>query len=333
VEELALLRGLTARLGDADALGVYNDWLEDHADPRGVHLRGFLAAFAEGKQLPERPIDVSAEWEELIGLGARRRLRERADTVGRLEPHLPALLDAGQACMRLNLLPQQPLSRVPPALSRAGGLPDLPAGTPWPMFDDKLCGGCWPMLFLVQINLADLAGTLCEGLLPDAGLVTLFFYPENEPLGLDLRYTPPDVPLKRIRPPTPYAFHPIQIGDVHFPTDSTRPIRLTEAMRYPDWVEGLPDDFNVADDGRIDWVLSGEPAGKRHHFASPFRRDVCGQWAPRLHFANVPESHLELFELSDEEAMHWHFVDQLHVFVDGTAARTGVFDQLKWGTI
>src|SRR5436305_13617128 len=56
-----------------------------------MHLRSFLAAFVTGKPLPERPRDVSAEWEELVGLGARRRLRERADTFGRLEPYLPTL--------------------------------------------------------------------------------------------------------------------------------------------------------------------------------------------------------------------------------------------------
>jgi uncharacterized protein (TIGR02996 family) len=335
-EELALLRGLTARLGDSDALGVYNDWLEDHDDPRGEHLRRFLAAFTRGKRLPRRPPGIAVEWEELVGLGVRRRLRERSGTVGRLEPHLATLLNAGQACMRLNLLAKRPMSRVPLALSRAGGLPDLPAGTPWPMFDDELCVGRWPMLFLVQINLADLACTLCERLLPDAGLLTLFFYPENEPRGLELRYTPPDVPLERIRPPRPYAFHPIQHAHGRFPTGDTRPIRLTEVMRYPSWIESLPDElseFNLAKDNRIEWVLSGEPGRKRHYFASPFRQDVCSQWAPELYFARVPASHLELFELSEEEALHWHFVDQLHVFVDGAAARRGAFDQIKWGTI
>ncbi len=335
-KELGLLRGVTARLGDPDALAVYNDWLDDREDPRGVHLRSCLAAFARGKRLPKRPRGISAEWEELVGLGARRRLHERAATVGRLEPLLPTLLNAGQACMRLDLTGQQPMSRVPLGLSRAGGLPDLPAGTPWPMIDDELCGGRWPMLFLMQINLADLAGTLCEGLLPDAGLLTLFFYPENEPRGLDLRYTPPDVPLERVRPPRPYTFHPHQIGRVRFPTDRTRPIRLTEAMRYPRGVEEIPDElseFNVAGDNRVEWLVLGERSSKEHYFASPYRRDVCSQWAPELWFAKVPTSHLELFELSEEKAMHWHFGEQLHVFIDGGAAKAGTFAEVTWGTI
>jgi uncharacterized protein (TIGR02996 family) len=335
-EELALLRELTARLGDPDVLGVYNDWLEDQGDPRGDYLRRFLAAHAGGKSLPKRPADVSVGWEELVGLGARRRLRERAATVGRLEPHLPRLLDAGQTCMRLDLLPRVSTSGVGPGLSRAGGLPDLPAGTPWPMIDDELCGGRWPMLFLVQINLADLAGTLCEGLLPDAGLLSLFFYPENEPRGLELRCTPPEVPLEPARPPRPYAFHPIQIGNVRFPTGHTHPIRLTEAMRYPGWFDGLPDelsDFDRAGDDRIDWVLLGERSAEQHYFASPLRRGLCPQWAPRLHFARVPASHVELFELAEDGALHWHFCDKLHVFVDGAAARQGAFDQFTWGTI
>jgi hypothetical protein len=228
------------------------------------------------------------------------------------------------------------MSQVPPALSRAGGLPDLPAGTPWPMFDDQLCGGRWPMLFLVQINLADLAGTLCEGLLPDAGLLTLFFYPENQPRGLEVRYTRPDVPLEPAHPPGRYAFHPLQIGDVQFPTDYTHPIQQTEAMRYPHWFEGLPDElseFNTTEDGRLDWVLSGERAGKQHYFASPVQRGVCPQWGTGLLFAEVPASHLELFELSDEVSLFWHFLDRLHIFVDGAAARTGTFDPITWGAI
>jgi uncharacterized protein (TIGR02996 family) len=335
VQELALLRGVTARLGDMYALGIYNDWLEEHGDPRGDYLRRFLAAHADGNPLPKRPDDISPDWEELVGLGVRRRLRERAPTVGRLEPHLPTLLSAGQACLRLDLLPRQPMSSAR-ALSRAGGLPDLPTGADWPMCDDQLCGGRWPMLFLVQINLADTARTLCEGLLPDAGLLSLFFYPENQPRGLELRYTPPEMPLERARPPRPYAFHPYQIGNVRFSTDYTRPIRLTEAMRYPEWVEELPDevsDFDNAQDDRIDWVLQGERAGKQHYFAAPFRRGICSQWAPELYFAEVPVSHLELFELSEEEPLHWLFCEKLHVFVDGAAARDGVFERFTWGTI
>jgi hypothetical protein len=113
-------------------------------------------------------------------------------------------------------------------------------------------------------------------------------------------------------------------------------------MRYPDGgfaydaVEGLPDelsDFNLAADGRIDWLLRGERAGKQHYFASAVERGVCPQWGTKLWFAEVPASHLELFELADEEPLHWHFGDRLHVFVDGAAARTGAFDPITWGTI
>src|SRR5262249_14007834 len=142
--------------------------------------------------------------------------------------------------------------------------------------------------------------------------------------------------LERARPPRPYAFHSAQIGDVQFPIDVTRPIRLTEAIRYPEWIDDLPEelsDFNLANDDRLARVLLGERAETQHFFASPYRANICGQWAPTLHFAGVPVSHLELLELSEDESLHWHFCDQLHVFVDGDAARNGAFDRFMWGTI
>jgi uncharacterized protein (TIGR02996 family) len=335
-DELALLRTVTAKLGDLEALGVYNDWLEDQDDPRGSHLRRSLAAFAAGKRLPKRPPEVSAAWEEIVGLGPRRRLRARAATCGSLQPHLPAILDTGQVCIRLELLKRQSMAPVPVGVSRAGGLPDLPVGTVWPMFDDELCGGTWPMQFLVQVNLADLTGTLCEGILAADGLLTLFFYPENEPRGLELRYTPPGVPLERVRPPKRYCFHPHQIGDVHFPTDHTHPLRLVEAMRYPAWVEDLPDelsDFNDVEDNRLAELLYGEGHGQQHFFASRFRPHVCSQWGPKVYFDEVPQSHVELFELSEDESLHWSFGEQLHVFVDPAMARAGAFLFFRWGTI
>ncbi|WP_439622261.1 DUF1963 domain-containing protein [Gemmata sp.] len=335
-DERALLRALTGQLGDTLALDAYTDWLEEHDDPRGAYLRGFTTAYRSGRRLPARPQGVSADWDELVGLGPRRRLRDRPAVVGGLEPHLPTLLNAGQVCVRLDLLPRQSMSRVAPAASRAGGVPDLPVGTPWPMCNDDLCGGRWPMLFLGQINLADLADTLCQNLLPTAGLLSLFFYPENHPRGLELRYTPPGVPLACTRPPEPYAFNPAQIGNVRFPTDPTRPVRLVEAVRYPGWFDALAGtlgEFDAAGDDRIDWVLSGDRAEKPHYLASRYRPSVCSQWAPDLRFADVPSSHLELFELSDNEALHWHFGEKLHVFVDAAAARRGDFRQLNWGTI
>lgn len=337
-DELALLRGLTARPGDALVLGVYNDWLEEHADPRGEYLRRFLAAFDNGTPLPERPAGVSPGWDELVGLGVRRRLRELGATVELFEPHLPLLLNSGQPCIQLELQPPQSMSSVPPGASRAGGVADLPIGAAWPMCDDHL-GGRWPMQFLLQINLEELAGTLCEGVLPDAGLLSLFYYPENEPRGLEIRYSPPDATLEPANPPEPYMFHPMQIGNVRFTTRETRSVRLVEAMRYPEWLDEfdeLPEelsDFNLADDGRLGRVLLGEPAGKRHYFATHHRRNVCPYWSPTGYFKDVPVSHVELFELADEPSLHWLFVDNLHVFVDRVAARNGTFGPATWGML
>ena len=57
-----------------------------------------------------------------------------------------------------------------PALggSRLGGLPDMPPGTPWPTFQDI------PMMFVAQLNCAELQGHGADDLLPVQGLLLFF---------------------------------------------------------------------------------------------------------------------------------------------------------------
>lgn len=53
--------------------------------------------------------------------------------------------------------------------SRLGGTPDLPPSTAWPRNDDL------PLSFIAQVNLAEVAGSLAEGVLPRDGLLSFFY--------------------------------------------------------------------------------------------------------------------------------------------------------------
>lgn len=62
-------------------------------------------------------------------------------------------------------------------VSKFGGKPDLPIGTDWPTFDGQ------PMIFLAQINLAEIKNLDIENELPDNGIIYFFIHfnePENE---------------------------------------------------------------------------------------------------------------------------------------------------------
>lgn len=58
---------------------------------------------------------------------------------------------------------------------RAGGLPDLPEGTPWPHSKGKV-----PMSLVLQVNLGDLAPFDAESVLPADGLLSLFYYWDDD---------------------------------------------------------------------------------------------------------------------------------------------------------
>lgn len=62
----------------------------------------------------------------------------------------------------------------PRGRSRAGGDPDLPADMEWPTVNGQ------PMVFVAQLNLAEVAATDPQGLLPDSGML-YFFFGNDEP--------------------------------------------------------------------------------------------------------------------------------------------------------
>src|SRR5262249_22142633 len=78
----------------------------------------------------------------------------------------------------VRLLPS-PKSKPPVGGTRAGGRPDLPDGVEWPRTEET----DEPMPFVLQVNLAEAAPFDVEGTLPKTGLLSFFFYTEDEDSG------------------------------------------------------------------------------------------------------------------------------------------------------
>lgn len=97
------------------------------------------------------------------GLDAQRGRLEKRLHRAKLDQRASAILDLCRvsAGMRLPLLKKKP---APIGTSRSGGLPDLPADTEWPS----------GYSFVMQVNLADLAGIPLATPLPKKGLLSFF---------------------------------------------------------------------------------------------------------------------------------------------------------------
>ena len=61
--------------------------------------------------------------------------------------------------------------------SRIGGVPDLPARFPWPMYGDK------PLAFIAEIDLAEVARVMPDGPLPKRGQLWFFYLSDQEHWG------------------------------------------------------------------------------------------------------------------------------------------------------
>lgn len=66
-----------------------------------------------------------------------------------------------------------PFEKLACGASRFWGNPDLPKGTPYPMYTDDE-GDAYPYFFICQINLADLAAFAPDNPLPHTGLLSFF---------------------------------------------------------------------------------------------------------------------------------------------------------------
>ncbi len=119
-----------------------------------------------------------------------------------LDAHAPAVLAAAREAVEL--VPVEPCEPKPDELvSRLGGAPDLPPGTPWPSVDGD------PLEFVAQIRLDELVGFPAAKVLPSTGLLSLFFIDEidgeiiDDPANTRAFFFPDLNALQRATPPKP----------------------------------------------------------------------------------------------------------------------------------
>ena len=161
--EAAILAHVLSDLSDETAKLVYADWLEDRDDPRGPFLRAFVAAARAGGELPVG--EFPRPWLDLVGATLTRLARTHgfADRTGEL-------LEVAQPTIRIT--PSvEPDDGPALARSRYGGPPDLPPEVEWPLWTNGK-----PLSFLGQIDLTDLAGSVVARDLPPTGLLSAFYY-------------------------------------------------------------------------------------------------------------------------------------------------------------
>jgi uncharacterized protein (TIGR02996 family) len=199
---------VVADLSDDAPRLVYADWLEEHGDDRARFLRAFVAA-ARSMDPPDfpRPKGLPEEWLELIGF----RLLERAASAGFPELKAP-LLRLARPALRMKKGAAGG-RKIPVGASKIGGLPDLPAGFPWPpggdchaIYNDDTGGTDRLAGFLAQVNFAEVAHTQAARDLPAAGLLSFFCFQDIEndnpdSIGAKAAFFPDPSRLARTRPP------------------------------------------------------------------------------------------------------------------------------------
>lgn len=108
-------------------------------------------------------------------------VRECARTHGVSDDVVRRVVDAVRASIRLTSSPDATEAL---GACRLGGLPDLPAGTPWPTFPNPDSGDReYPYHFLMQIDLAAVRAFDARGLLPNAGHLSFFVHWQDDPHG------------------------------------------------------------------------------------------------------------------------------------------------------
>lgn len=163
-----ILRELKAR---ADA-GLVLEQLARHVD---VGVRG---AATDGLTRPERPAAPPAPEAPKAPLPPQIRWQSenpppraltRDEIAARLRASVPQFCDRlmAMALPAIGLWPQR-RAAIAPTASHFGGTPLAPPHWGWPIFEEE------PLLFVAQINCAELRGLPGAELLPSAGLLTFF---------------------------------------------------------------------------------------------------------------------------------------------------------------
>jgi len=175
-DERAQLRHVIDHLDDNAVLLAYADWLQADAPDRAAFIRQMVTATTTRMpgDLPDVG-DLHREWTELVGHQLLHAV---------LHSNQPELWTTYARVVRpcLRMAAMDVDGELPVGCSKFGGLPDLPASTPWPLAKDATAvyndrATCdLAMTFALQINLADVSGTFVEELLPTHGVLSVFVY-------------------------------------------------------------------------------------------------------------------------------------------------------------
>lgn len=232
--ELPLLSAVVNSMHEPAGRAAYADWLASRGDvTRAGFLRAIQRAIATGAEgdLPE-PLEGHDEWSWLMG----------GDLVR-------ALLDSGWVDHRHEILrlvrPALTVREASPLVhdselaigrSKLWGHPDLPSGASWPRHRDCSAHAMGEQLlldehcgFVGQIRLEDVSQTVCRGILPESGLLSIFAFcdlEETEVVGIALSLQRGVSDLRRVPPPGRL----LELNEVRAPIA----VQFQEALRLPE---------------------------------------------------------------------------------------------------
>jgi hypothetical protein len=209
--------------------------------------------------------------------------------------------------------------------SRLGGRPDLPEGTPWPVFEGL------PLTHLATIALGELPDVEGRDLLPESGHLVLMAglqedaeLHDSDVLGGDPRvallHVPAGTPLHRPEPPRhdPEGYDPPVVL-------AERRVRFEPVLTLPQIADGLPD-AAASDYGELYFKLAGRTPGLDGHLLlghpAVVHRDPRGPgdisllhigWDPAIGFEYLDGADITIFGApGDVRAGRW---DRLRISV------------------
>ncbi|MEM7312303.1 MAG: YwqG family protein [Planctomycetota bacterium] len=219
-EEFNELAKVIDDLSNIANMRAYAEWLASNGmSERAETLTAVLDAWESGEEdLPSSEDDLI--WQNTCGITVLHMLRR-----GEMDDHATALL----AMARPSLVVGQvaAVDPVPVGASKFGGSPDLPPDTEWPKYNEL------PMVFVGQIAMNDLKGTLVSRELPASGWLSFFVYDNpvegevaafGEPAGCAVLHFPEGTKLERRQSPEP--------GDAFFVATECE-LEFTETLDFP----------------------------------------------------------------------------------------------------
>ena len=304
--EADLLAAVLADPGDDTARLAYADWLDEHDDPRGAHLRDTVTAFRRGTKLPRESRAWKA-WTDLVGVDLMRSLWQNTPPTKFSQTVL------GLARPAVNFVAQRAAeAKIPVGASKFGGGPDLPPGTAWPVFKGV------PLAFLAQINLSELAVSPAARELPANGMFSVFchFDPDGGnddfPKGSWKLFHFPDVSRLTRNLPPEVPFNPCRLAFTEGLTvpDPDSPWNKTIGFGHDDDAEDMYREAIVGPVGGHQ--LLGYPA--------PIQGDVLGKKSVR---------HLLTIDADDKPDWSWGDGGSLYFLIDAADLKAHRFDRIR----